>query len=218
MDKYQTLREKDHPENNVYPDIQPQNIPAGAITSSKIAPGAVIGSTIGAGAIQAGHISPGAVGASAIGENAVNSANIESGAVITEKISDGAVTGIKIADNTIGANKLMNGSVTESKIYRDIISLADYLVAMSANTFALACTELVKLATDHIALGVYYSEDDMQTMVHDAKITVETGLIYVVQLKSGGYSEVASVADDAQFTAFVSSSGIAHSIFLKVVR
>lgn len=218
MDKYQTLREKDHPENNVYPNIQPQNIPAGAITSSKIAPGAVIGSTIGAGAIQSQHISLGAVGASAIGENAVNSDNIASGAVITEKISDGAVTGIKIADNTIGANKLMNGSVTESKIYRDLISLTDYLIAVSANTFALACEALVKLANTHIALGIYYSEDDMQTMAHDAKITVETGWIYIVQLKSGGYGEVASITNDAQFSAFMSSSGASHLIFLKVVR
>lgn len=123
MDKYQTLREKDNPSNNVYPNIKSQNIPSLAITTDKLAPNAVT--------------------AGKIGNYEVSTLKIAPNAVTEPKIASGAVTTTKIADNAITANKIADGEVTRAKLnqkfydYTDISTqfptIADFLTFMSTN-------------------------------------------------------------------------------------
>lgn len=102
MDKYETLREKNTPTNNVYPNIKAQNIPSSAITASKIASGAVTASKIDNLAVQTAHIANGAV----------TEDKIDGLAVTTGKIASLAVTNAKIADGAVHGNKIANGGVS----------------------------------------------------------------------------------------------------------
>ena len=132
MDKFQTLREKDNPANNVYPNIQTQNIPdsavvtakiadsaitavklaTGSVTTAKIDSNSVTSGKIATGAVTEGKIAIGAVTESKIADGAVTTAKIANGAVTTAKIADGAVTWAKIADNAVRDNKIANNGVS----------------------------------------------------------------------------------------------------------
>lgn len=106
MDKYQTLREKDNPSNNVFPNIRAQNIPSGAVTSAKI----------GTGEVYATNLHDDAVTTPKIADGAVTSLKITDGNVTSSKIADGAVTRSKIVNNAVNADKLEDLAVTTSKI------------------------------------------------------------------------------------------------------
>lgn len=95
MDKYQTLREKDNPANNVYPNIQAQNIPDGAVSALKIADGSITADKIASNAVTSGKLASNAVTAGKIASGAVTSAKLADQGVTTAKISDGAVTASK---------------------------------------------------------------------------------------------------------------------------
>ena len=96
MDKFQTLREKDNPSNNVYPNVKPQNIPSDAITTEKIVDGAVTGGKIANYTITSSKIVPEAVTGDKIAQNAVSSSRLASGAVTTPKIVNEAITEPKL--------------------------------------------------------------------------------------------------------------------------
>lgn len=86
MDKYQTLREKDNPENLVYPNIKGPNIPSSSITSSKIADFNVTESKIAQNAVSTGKIVNGAVTNDKLGNNSVTTAKIQDESVTSEKL------------------------------------------------------------------------------------------------------------------------------------
>lgn len=96
MDKYQTLREKDNPENNVYPNIKGANIPSSAITASKIASGAVTSTKIA--------------------DFNVTETKIAQNAVSTGKIVNGAVTNDKLGNNSVSTDKIQDESITGNKL------------------------------------------------------------------------------------------------------
>ena len=112
MDKYQTLREKDNPSNNVYPNIKTQNIPDegvttpkiddDAITTAKIADGAITTAKIVDGAVTTAKISDGSITNAKLGNQIINTANIADNAVTTDKIANGSITSSKIASGVIG--------------------------------------------------------------------------------------------------------------------
>lgn len=121
MDKYQTLREKDNPENNVYPNIKGANIPSSSITASKIASGAVTTSKIADSNVTESKIAP----------NAVSTGKIVNGAVSADKIASNAVTNAKIANGAISNEKIDPASIRASSL--DIIreKLSDVLEGVS---------------------------------------------------------------------------------------
>lgn len=86
MDKLQTLREKDNPENNVFPNIKTGNIPDAGITTAKI--------------------NDGAITTAKIASSAVTSAKLASNAVTTGKIADSAITNGKLANASVSLSKL----------------------------------------------------------------------------------------------------------------
>ena len=67
MDKYQTLREKDNPTNDVYPNIKTQNIPDSGVTTAKIANYAITADKIANANITTSKIQNGAVTLSKLG-------------------------------------------------------------------------------------------------------------------------------------------------------
>ena len=79
------------------------NVPDGAITSPKLAPGAVsmnaiavnaIGTpNIADGSITSAKLAPGAVGSSAVAANAITTTNIVDGAITASKLASGVVSG-----------------------------------------------------------------------------------------------------------------------------
>lgn len=99
-----------HPENqaqdNLYPNIKPENIPPQAITGDRLAQGSVTTEKMVDGTVTADKLA----------ENSVGTNKIIDGSVTTPKILNGAVTGEKLADGIIGTTKLTDGSVTTSKI------------------------------------------------------------------------------------------------------
>ena len=91
-------------------------IQAGAITSAKIADGAVVESKLASGAVSSAKIKDGAVTGAKIADGAVGSSKIASGAVTSSKIADGAVVESKLASGAVTASKIADGAVVESKI------------------------------------------------------------------------------------------------------
>ena len=215
MNKYQTLREKDHPENSVFPNIDTQNIPDsgvttakiadGAITTAKIATGAVTNACLATDAVDTSNIVAGAVTSTKIGANAVTSGKIASNAVTTGKIADGAVTTAKLAD----------ASVTDRKVSFTIIKLADFLYDNNVSDMNRALNLLRDLQLNHVMLDTLWSDDNLVSVVNSAKISVYGTAILVYMLKSGGWSEVATVTTDAELTTFM--AGYAKDVYLKVL-
>ena len=101
MDKLQTLREKDNPENNVFPNIRTGNIPDSGVTTAKI--------------------NDGAITSAKIASSAVTSAKIGSNAVTTGKIADSAITNGKLANSSVSLSKLgiSNGTLPTALLQID---------------------------------------------------------------------------------------------------
>lgn len=215
MNKYQTLREKDHPENSVFPNIDTQNIPDsgvttakiadGAITTAKIATGAVTNACLATDAVDTSNIVAGAVTSTKLGVNAVTSGKIASNAVTTGKIADGAVTTAKLGD----------ASVTDRKVSFQIVKLADFLYDNNATTLARALDFLRDLLLNHVMLDTFYSSDNLVAEINSVKISLYSGVLLVYMLKTGGWSEVATITTDAELTTFI--AGLAKEVYLKVL-
>ena len=86
---YETLKKKDDPTVEVYPNIESDNIPTGAITTSKIP----------TGAITTDKIADGNVNTSKIADNSITTPKIVSSAITTDKINSKAVTEDKLSDD-----------------------------------------------------------------------------------------------------------------------
>ena len=121
MDKYQTLKEKDNPSNNVYPNIATQNIPDsgvttakiidGGITTAKIEDGGVSTTKIANDAVTSGKIADGAVTTAKLGSRAVTGAKIALFTITSSNIGGRAIVSDNIADNGIIARNIVNGAV-----------------------------------------------------------------------------------------------------------
>lgn len=81
----------------------------GAVTTDKLAAGAVTNAKIGDGAVDTTNIA----------DDAVTAAKIDDGAVGTDALAAGAVTGAKIATGAVGTGNIASGAVTLDKIASD---------------------------------------------------------------------------------------------------
>jgi hypothetical protein len=109
------------------------NVPDGAITTAKLADGAVTGGKIAGSTIATANLAA----------NSVNSGHIIDGQVATADLGDGAVTSLKLADGTVVTVDLANNAVTTAKVLDGTLVGAD----LANNTVTS-----VQLA-DSIALG-----------------------------------------------------------------
>lgn len=216
MDKFQTLHEKGNLGVNVYPNIQPSNIPSNAIDTTKLADSAVTTAKVADGAITTAKIADGAITTAKLALLSVDTGNIVNSAVTASKIATNAVTTAKIASNAVTTAKIADGAITTPKINRTIVNLTDYLNSASVSTFAQAQNVIATLLRDRIAIDILYSDDDLVSTIHMATISVDATYIHVYQLKSGGWGEVATISSDAELTTFM--AGLGKEIYLKVMN
>ena len=110
---YETLKKKNDTSVEVYPNIERQNIPNGAVNSAKIEDGSITTQKLNDGSTTTSKIADNSITSAKIYDGAVTSAKINDGAVTTAKISDGAVTSAKLSfhlyeHNIIVANDNVN--------------------------------------------------------------------------------------------------------------
>ena len=158
MDKFQTLREKENPANNVYPNIQTQNIPDSGVTTAKIADSAITTVKLSTGSVTTAKIDSNAVTSGKIATGAVTEGKIAIGAVTESKIVDGAVSYIKLANSAVTTAKIANGAVTEMKI-------ANYAVGYGK----LYLNEINSVLTDYPTLAEFLTAWQGYDLLHKGK-------------------------------------------------
>jgi hypothetical protein len=77
---------------------------------------AMMAANVADGAITSPKLAPGAVSMNAIAANAVSTANIEDGSVTAGKLAAGAVANTNLADGVISTSKINDGAVTAPKL------------------------------------------------------------------------------------------------------
>jgi hypothetical protein len=122
-----TLHKKGDSSVEIYPNIESENIPSGAITQDKIVNGAIGTNQILANAITSAKISSNAITSGKLATSSVTTDKINDGAVTTSKLANVSVTNEKIADGSINNAKIQDGTITYSKLSSDITLLFDKL-------------------------------------------------------------------------------------------
>lgn len=87
-----------------------------SVSSSQIVDGAVTSAKIAAGAVGSSALASSSVVAASIAAGAVGSAALASGAVVSAAIASGAVGSAALADNAVVSSKINSGSATSGQI------------------------------------------------------------------------------------------------------
>lgn len=199
MDKYQTLREKNDPSNNVYPNIQTQNIPDGAVITAKLADSSVSSAKIATNAVTTSKLATQSVTANSISDGAVTSAKLATSAVTTNKISPLAVDASCLATNSVTTAKIRDGAVTTQKLATGINSVNHPVSETSFTTIA----EFVAWIEEQILNGrqaIYYDGMGYSTIG-----CVSTGgqevYIYCQFPPNAGLNQTETISSDADVVA-----------------
>ena len=120
----------------VYPNIQEQNIPTGAVTTAKIGDAQVTTAKIVDSSITTAKIADSSITTAKLGNASVTTAKIGDGAITSAKISGGAITETRIASLAVTTAKLGNASVTSSKVKWDYGILGDLVMYSSFSDVA----------------------------------------------------------------------------------
>jgi hypothetical protein len=179
--------------------LMAENVPDGAITQGKIAPGAVgtaqlatsavQNTNIGSGAVTAAKIASGAVVGSHIAAGAVGSGQLANGAVISGKIAAAAVGSNEIGSGAVGSDELSSRAVTMEKIDRDAV-ISDHIMDGAVGSSELAANAVIagKIAADavgtaQIAAGAVTTAKLANSAVDSNKLG--TGVVQWVHLMDG---------------------------------
>jgi Tfp pilus assembly protein PilW len=109
------------------------------ITTDQVADGAITSAKIASGAVGTTQLADSAITTAKIVDGAVSSAKIADSAVVTAKIADGQVTGAKIADSAVTTAKIADGAVSGAKIADSAITtakVADGAITTAKTDFA----------------------------------------------------------------------------------
>lgn len=109
---YETLRKKNDPTIEVYPNIESQNIPSGAVTETKI----------GTNAVTTGKLANSAVNSNKLADGAIISTKLADGAVTTNKIADNSISNAKMQFDSVGTSNIVNYAVTTDKLAPSSVS------------------------------------------------------------------------------------------------
>lgn len=113
---HETLKRKNDTSVEVYPNIERENIPNGAVNTAKLEDGSVTNAKIYDASINSLKIIDGAVLTNKIHDAAVTTDKLADGSVTTDKINDAAVTTAKINNSAVTTAKIGNGAVTNDKL------------------------------------------------------------------------------------------------------
>lgn len=121
---------------------------AGAVTTAKLATGAVTANELAANAVTTAKISDGNVTNAKLAANAVNTTQIVNGAVTDAKLASGAVTTAKLATGAVDTAALAGGAVTAAKLATDSVT-ADAIAANAVGSVEISsgAVTTAKLAT-----------------------------------------------------------------------
>ena len=207
MNKITTLHEKDNPNVDIYPNVLPANIPAGAIDTTKLADSAVSTAKIADSAITTAKIADGAITHAKIATNAIDTANIIDGAITNAKIADATIAGRKIAPHDIGSRELATYFTT----------LISFLTSHGVTNFATAMNHITRLLRDGLPLAFFISEDITKDLYKPVLIYVDQQApeITLFGYVSGGFARIVSITTDAEWTQFVSD--FRDTLYLKVI-
>lgn len=199
MDKFQTLREKDNPSNNVYPNVKSQNIPRDAITSEKIVDGAVTGSKIA--------------------NFSITSSKLNSEAVTGDKIAPNAVSASRLASNAVTSQKIANQAVTERKLNIKQLSFIEWcalqgeMQSLTWQNLGIAFAHLIT-QTYGLTISLHYETGANQR--EQVFLGVDaSGAPY--WLKSGDFTEQNFVSSDADVVTFMGAGGDGNNIFVTFI-
>jgi hypothetical protein len=185
--------------------IMAKSVEDGAITTSKIADGAVMPGKIGNEAVGSAQIFPGAVQSTHLGNEAVAGINIVPSAVGTSQLADGSVTAAKLADHAVttgkiypeavgtaqlapfavGSGQIVNGAITDQKIANGAVT-AHKIPDRSIDNVKL---ELAAIGTAELA-DASVTADKLAPNVVQGLINGASplfGAVQATQLVSGSY-------------------------------
>lgn len=195
----QDLKLQSDPSTVVRPNIVSDNIPSGAVTSAKIAAGAVTQPKLGTSSVTSDKLAAGAVIEAKIADSAVTSTKLASGAVQNGNIANGAVTGDKIASGTIENANLRNYSVYGSKISRTRGLILDHDYGETFSDFV----NWLKAAFEEGATFFYSDGSDYASCY--LRVT-DTQIDIVIPLPLTGYQSSYTVTS-ANFDTWKASEG-----------
>jgi len=186
-------------------------IAANAISTGKIADGAVTLAKLGAdavdttkivdGSISSNDIADGTIVVNKIADDAVNSNKILDGTIATTDLATGAVTTTVIADGAVTSVKVVDGGITLSKVAADAINGAKIVDgAVDTADLANASVTDVKLAVDSVT-----SSKILDGTVATADLA--DGIIVTAKLADGSVG-TAKIADDAVTTLKIADGNV----------
>ncbi|WP_200844028.1 hypothetical protein, partial [Pantoea sp. 18069] len=135
------------------------------IAAAKLA-GQIVGTQISDLAISTPKLAAGAVVADKIAANAIVADKINANAVTTAKIATGAVTATEIAANAVTADKIIANAVTTAKIAAGAVTAAE--IAAGAVTTA----KLVVTDTNAVNIDPYFQDEAAWTIGSTSVTTV----------------------------------------------
>ena len=143
----QTLRKKNDATVEIYPNIKAENIPNGAVSTSKLSntavttekilDGAVTSDKLDTASVTTDKIDTGAVTTNCLASSSVTTVKINDLAVTTDKINNDAVTSLKLADESVVTDKIADGQITIDKLEN---SLKNIVLSNSVKKHKLAFT------------------------------------------------------------------------------
>ncbi len=162
----------------------------GAISTSKIATGAVTTNELGANAVITSKLASGAVTSNELSANAVIDTKIASGAVTTAKIASGAVNYSKLAANSVITSKISAAAVDSSKIA---------IGAVGINQIAANAVDNTKLADNAVT----------SSKLQDAVVTnskIQFGTVAEDRLNNSLTTKLCKLQSDGTFKGDVYSN------------
>jgi phage minor structural protein len=178
----------------------------GAITSSKIA----------AGAITAGSaiISDGAITTAKIADASITSAKIANLAVGSAAIADGAIINAKIANLAVGNAAIQDGAITNAKIADAVITSAK-IANLAVGTAAIQDAAITNTKIANAAVGNAQIADAIITSAKIASAAIGSAAIANLAVGNGhiqnGAITNAKIANAAIDTAKVADAAIANA-------
>lgn len=203
---YTTLKQSESNED-VFPNIEIQNIPDSAIVTAKIADGAITAQKIANNSITQYKILDDAVISSKIVDGAITTSKLATWAVTTTKINDNAVTADKIATGAIVTAKIDDGAVTKSKLN---IEVENNWPTSQWATLAEAFDDLSNAFANSGFIRFYYYDGSSYEKVEIVELSSLN-----IEIVIGSVTE--TITSDADAVSFFTSYMIPGYIYLVAI-